>query len=919
MIGDQDPNVAAVAESASPAPQAAAGADDQSWGDSDPVAPSGAAYLKTLPPDRAAIVQAIASGHMDQLKGFSLKSPEGQQIMSQVFQYNPQADVADAPARTAARKAFTSGKYGQNITSFNTALDHLGVLNDAVTDLGNVQSPIPLTTQTANSWRNWARDKSGDPSVSNFNATVPMNLDELVRAFRGTGGNEADIARLENAFNSSQSPAQQRGVLQQWAKLLAGRINEIQHSYNTAMGTTAETVPGISPDAQARLQAFLSKDYLAGGAAGPAVTPPITGAGPAGGAPGAPPSGPTAGPGSTPPGWGGSPAAPTAGPSTVATGDMRTEDDPEKSAQLEALIRNGGSMGQINAIAPGTDPAQVQAVRDYLAKHPDYAGFARVQRQVPNTVLNKIAASAPVAALTQLGDSVTLGTMPKVVAGAEAVTGRLTGDNRSFGDIYTSDLADVEHDRDASAATHPLAALSGNMAGFMVGDAALGKAAKAVLGPSRIAAIPAALRPAVGDALYGGAYGLGSSDHLADVPENVASGAALSVLGGTAGRGILSTGAALAKPLVSDATRRLADAGITLTPGQIAGATGTRIGNLIKTAEDKATSLPIIGDGINMARRSGIEDFNRATGNKVLASIDQELPKDVPAGHGMLQYLQNAVSDAYDKALTPLRANADKQLGDDFTAIKSAVRPDQQDAFQKVVSSVVKPHLPSGNDPITGSQLQMIKRGLNEKIAQFKNDANGADLAGDLEDLRDSFMQFAERADPKNAAAYRSADAANAKLKRVEMAASGTKDGVFSPQQFRTAVGRRGYGTTTANLAAGTAPMQDLATDASTILPSTVPDSGTGGRLLFNQMARHLAAPALGGSLGALGDGKEGAVTGAALGAGLYSRPGMRIAQKVLIGSRGKTLSTLGDLLRDNSNLGGAAGAPLLIHGRGYQ
>jgi hypothetical protein len=213
----------------------------------------------------------------------------------------------------------------------------------------------------------------------------------------------------------------------------------------------------------------------------------------------------------------------------------------------------------------------------------------------------------------------------------------------------------------------------------------------------------------------------------------------------------------------------------------------------------------------------------------------------------------------------------------------------------------------------------MIKRGLNEKISQFKGDANGADLAGDLEDLRDSFMQFAERADPKNAAAYRAADAANAKLKRVETAAAGTKDGVFSPQQFRSAVGRRGYGTTTANLAAGTAPMQDLATDASTVLPSTVPDSGTGGRLLFNQAMRHVVPAALGGGLGELGDGKEGALTGAALGAGLYSKPGMAIAQRVLVGSRGKTLGTLGDLLRANSSLGGAGGTPLLLDQRTYR
>jgi hypothetical protein len=199
------------------------------------------------------------------------------------------------------------------------------------------------------------------------------------------------------------------------------------------------------------------------------------------------------------------------------------------------------------------------------------------------------------------------------------------------------------------------------------------------------------IRPVLGDALYGGAYGAGSSDHLSDIPGNVIGGASLAALGGGIGRGVLKGTAALSSPLVSDAAQRLTDAGISLTPGQIAGATGTKVGNWLKGAEDKATSIPIVGDAINMARRGGVEDFNLATGNKLLSSIDQTLPSDVSAGHPMIQHLQNAVSDAYDKALTPLRANADSQLGSDFATIKANVRTDQQPAFNKVLQDVVQP------------------------------------------------------------------------------------------------------------------------------------------------------------------------------------------------------------------------------------
>jgi hypothetical protein len=64
-------------------------------------------------------------------------------------------------------------------------------------------------------------------------------------------------------------------------------------------------------------------------------------------------------------------------------------------------------------------------------------------------------------------------------------------------------------------------------------------------------------------------------------------------------------------------------------------------------------------------------------------------------------------------------------------------------------------------------------------------------------------------------------------FKRVEAAAAKSKDGVFGPQQLRTAVTKRGYGTTTGRVARGQAPMQDLSDAASQVLPGQMPNSGT--------------------------------------------------------------------------------------------
>ena len=145
----------------------------------------------------------------------------------------------------------------------------------------------------------------------------------------------------------------------------------------------------------------------------------------------------------------------------------------------------------------------------------------------------------------------------------------------------------------------------------------------------------------------------------------------------------------------------------------------------------------------------------------------------------------------------------------------------------------------------------------------------------------------------------------------MNAAAAKAKDGVFTPNQFRQAVTKRGYGTTTASVARGDSRMQQLATDASTVLPSVVPDTGTAGRVALAALAG--GGGILGGGGGYSEGGASGALAGAALGGALFSPLGARAVQSVLAGSRGRALNTLGDVLRRNAALGGAVGTPLLL------
>jgi hypothetical protein len=60
--------------------------------------------------------------------------------------------------------------------------------------------------------------------------------------------------------------------------------------------------------------------------------------------------------------------------------------------------------------------------------------------------------------------------------------------------------------------------------------------------------------------------------------------------------------------------------GVPMTPGQI-------IGGMAKRIEDKAVSLPVVGDAIIGAQRRSVEGFNRAALNRVLKPIGEKATK----------------------------------------------------------------------------------------------------------------------------------------------------------------------------------------------------------------------------------------------------------------------------------------------------
>lgn len=211
-------------------------------------------YLKTLGPDDQAMVRMMAEGKQPWPGGYAITKPYWQNKITQASRYDPTFDAVNWPTRVATRVDMAKGKMGQNITSFNTAIQHIARLSQSADALNNTSLPA------WNNFSNWVNTETGDPRATRFNIDKNAVVDELTRAFRGTGGNVYDIKNWEKAVDSSQSPAQLHAAVNEALGLLKGRIDAIGDQYSRGMGKASDPLHLLNPEAQ-KAFSYLNSKY----------------------------------------------------------------------------------------------------------------------------------------------------------------------------------------------------------------------------------------------------------------------------------------------------------------------------------------------------------------------------------------------------------------------------------------------------------------------------------------------------------------------------------------------------------------------------------------------------------------------------------------------------------------------------------
>jgi hypothetical protein len=199
----------------------------------------GDAFLASLPADTRSIVKGLADYDINP-NSLSTRTTKGmtrsrrETFVDLASQYaaarGDTYDQTQFNARNKAVSAFSTGKQGDTVRSFNVLVSHLDVLKDAADALNNKDQ------QAFNRVKNIIASATGNPAPTNFDSVKQIVADELTKAVTGSAGALGDRTEIANNVNSANSPAQLMGVIQQYQHLAAGQLHGLKVQYESSTG-----------------------------------------------------------------------------------------------------------------------------------------------------------------------------------------------------------------------------------------------------------------------------------------------------------------------------------------------------------------------------------------------------------------------------------------------------------------------------------------------------------------------------------------------------------------------------------------------------------------------------------------------------------------------------------------------------------
>ena len=300
------------------------------------------------------------------------------------------------------------------------------------------------------------------------------------------------------------------------------------------------------------------------------------------------------------------------------------------------------------------------------------------------------------------------------------------------------------------------------------------------------------------------------------------------VLGGVTGpigEKVVAGAGRVLNPLVSKAEKTMRDLGITPTTGQT-------LGGQFKTLEEFAQNLPIIGTSIQNAKQRVLFDFNKGLINKALKNVKDELPADV-IGRDAIKYASDEVSNKYDDVLSKMSFDLDFATTSNILGSLSKAKGLDANQRQKVTETLNDIVFGKfAGQKLDGQTYKGIESDLRSTASNYLNGSSASerDVGKALSDVLGVLKKELYSQNPKQTPTLRRIDAAFSDLVVINVAAanSGAKNGVFTPQQFSTAVRQQDPTRRKSSFAKGEAKGQAISDAAIDVIGDTTGSTLTG-------------------------------------------------------------------------------------------
>jgi hypothetical protein len=194
---------------------------------------TGNAFKPDAPVDKQSVentASMIASGQIQPLSGFAMKTPWGQQVMSRVSEMNPSYSGATFANVKQAQQKFNVGKQGDTVRSLNVATNHLDTLGGLADALNN--NDIQALNKVSNIWKT----QTGQVAPTNFEGAKKIVADEVVKAIVGSGGGVADREKADKSIQAASSPQQLKGIINTYKDLMHGQLIGLRQQYEVSTG-----------------------------------------------------------------------------------------------------------------------------------------------------------------------------------------------------------------------------------------------------------------------------------------------------------------------------------------------------------------------------------------------------------------------------------------------------------------------------------------------------------------------------------------------------------------------------------------------------------------------------------------------------------------------------------------------------------